>query len=448
MGNLDSEFKNTPIDSEIVKQKIIESGLQSIGRATIREIYRLVSNIEEATGEKFIRMEMGIPGILSPQIIIDAEIDAIKRGVNSVYPMLEGVTELKHEISKFIKLFLNLEVDYNGCIPTVGSLQGSMSSFISIDNMWEDRDTVLLIDPGFPLHRQQLNILGKKSESFDVYNFRGDKLKEKLESFLSKGHIHSILYSNPNNPSWICFTEKELKIIGELANKYDVIILEDLAYFGMDFRKDYSIPGEPPYQPTVANYTDNYILIISCSKIFSYPGPRIGMMVISNKLQNLRRPALKRFFATDSLGYSILYGAIYALSAGCGHSAQYGLLAILKALNSGEHNYREDVIEYGKKAHIMKKLFTDNGFDIVYDKDDGTPIADGFYFTISYPLFTGKELIEKLLYYGISAITLDITRSERHEGLRACVSLVQRNQFPILESRLKRFHENYPLPNK
>lgn len=446
MNNPITDVKNTPIDFSIVEQAIKDSGLPNVGKATIREIVRLINVIEEKTGEKYVRMEMGIPGMLTPKIGMDAEIEAIKRGVNSKYPMLEGVTELKHEISRFVKLFLNQDVEVNACIPTVGSLQGSMASFIAIDNMWEDRDTVLFIDPGFPLHKQQLDILGKKVESFDVYDYRGDKLQEKLESFLSQGHIHSILYSNPNNPSWICFTEKELKIIGDLANKYDVIILEDLAYFGMDFRKDYSIPGEAPYQPTVANYTDNYILLISGSKAFSYPGPRLGMIVISNKLQHLKRAPLKRFFSTDCLGYSILYGCIYALSAGASHAAQYGLLAILKALNDGDYNYREDVIEYGKKAEIVKKMFTDNGFEIVYDSDDGTPIADGFYFTVSYPGFSGEQLIEKLLYYGVSAITLDITRSLRLEGLRACVSLIQRDQFPALESRLRKFHEDYPLP--
>lgn len=446
MNNPITDLKKTPIDYNIVQQTIKDSGLPSVGKASIREIVRLINIIEEKTGQKFVRMEMGIPGMLTPQIGMDAEIAAIKRGVNAKYPMLEGVTELKHEISRFVKLFLNQDVDINACIPTVGSLQGSMASFIAIDNMWEDRDTVLFIDPGFPLHKQQLDILGKKVESFDVYDYRGDKLQEKLESLLSQGHIHSILYSNPNNPSWICFTEKELKIIGDLANKYDVIILEDLAYFGMDFRKNYSIPGEAPYQPTVANYTDNYILLISGSKAFSYPGPRLGMIVISNKLQKLKRAPLKRFFSTDCLGYSILYGCIYALSAGASHSAQYGLHAILKAINDGEYNYRDDVIEYGHKAKIIKKIFLDNGFDIVYDSDDGTPIADGFYFTVSYPGFSGEELIEKLLYYGVSAITLDITRSLRSEGLRACVSLIQRDQFPTLESRLRKFHEDYPLP--
>ena len=111
--------------------------------------------------------------------------------------------------------------------------------------------------------------MGAKLEAFDVYDYRGDKLKEKIESYLKKGNIANIMYSNPNNPSWICFTEKELRIIGELANKYNVVVMEDLAYFAMDFRKDYSKPGLPPYQPTVAKYTDNFILLISSSKAYS-----------------------------------------------------------------------------------------------------------------------------------------------------------------------------------
>jgi hypothetical protein len=117
---------------------------------------------------------------------------------------------------------------------------------------------------------------------------------------------------------------------------------------------------------------------------------------------------------------------------------------MLKAANDGIYNFVNDVREYGEKAKVMKKLFTDNGFKIVYDRDEGEPLADGFYFTISYPGLTGEELIEEMLYYGISAISLLITGSERSEGLRACVSQVQRSQFSDLEYRLKKFHEDHP----
>jgi aspartate/methionine/tyrosine aminotransferase len=437
------KMRNTPIDAEVVKNEIIESGLEKIGKGSIREIVRLVNRLEQKTGEKFIRMEMGVPGLNPARVGVEAEIKALKKGVASIYPNIEGISGLKKEISRFIKLFLDTDIKPEGCIPTVGSMMGTMASFMVANRNDQTKEGTLFIDPGFPVQKQQVRVLGHEYWSFDIYDFRGPKLRSKLLTYFKTGRISSILYSNPNNPSWICFTDEELKIIGELANEYDVIVIEDLAYFGMDFRKDYSKPGEPPYQPTVAKYTDNYILLISSSKAFSYAGQRVGMMAISDKLFKRKYPDLLRYYTSEGFGYSVIYGALYTLSAGVTHSAQFGLEGILKSVNSGKYNYVEDVKEYGEKAKIMKKLFLNHGFKLVYDKDIDQPIADGFYFTISYPGFSGVDLLEELIYYGISAISLDITGSSREEGIRACVSLVRREQFGLLEERLKRFNEDH-----
>ncbi len=182
---------------------------------------------------------------------------------------------------------------------------------------------------------------------------------------MKTGKVSSILYSNPNNPSWICFTDEELQIIGDLATRYDAVVIEDLAYFGMDFRKDVSVPGEPPFQPTVAKYTDNYLLLISCSKTFSYAGQRIGLMVISDKLFYRRYPDLLRYYSSDMFGYAMIFGALYALSAGASHSAQYAVTAILKAANEGKFNIVDEVREYEQRAKIMKALFIKYGFNLL-----------------------------------------------------------------------------------
>ncbi len=436
-------MRNTPIDFNIVNEKIKESGLNSVGTGTIREIKKLIDEIEGATGKKYIRMEMGVPGIPPAPVGVNAQIDALKNGVAAVYPNIQGLQVLKNEASRFIKLFMDVDIDPAGCVPTVGSMQGGFAAFLTLSRIDKNKDTTLFIDPGFPVHKMQHKVLDIKYESFDVYNYRGDKLREKLESYFKTGKIHSVLYSNPNNPSWICFTDDELKTIGELANKYNVVILEDLAYFGMDFRKDYDKPGEPPYQPTVAKYTDNYILFISSSKIFSYAGERIGIMAISDNLFNAHYPDLKRYYVNDKLGYSMIFGTLYPLSSGTSHSAQYALTALLKAANDGEFNFVDYVKEYGRKAHEMKRIFTENGFKIVYDTDVDQPIADGFYFTFSYPGMDAEELLNELIYYGVSAISLLITGSERKEGIRACTSLVQTEQFTDLEKRLKQFNEDH-----
>lgn len=186
-------------------------------------------------------------------------------------------------------------------------------------------------------------------------------------------------------------------------------------------------------------------MLISSSKVFSYAGQRMAVAVISDYIYNRSYEQLKQRFGVDKYGIAITYRILYALSSGATHSSQYAMAAMLKAANEGTLNIVEGVREYGERAKKMKELFTRYGFNIIYDKDMDEPLADGFYFTIGYPGMKGGELIEKLLYYGISAITLSSTGSEHVDGLRACVSQVRMSQMPKLEERLKKFHAAYPL---
>lgn len=436
---------NIPFNRELVDEIISKNKTKRVGAASIREVKKIIDDVEQATGEKFIRMEMGIPGIPASQIGIEAEIQALRDGVASIYPDIYGTAELKKETSLFVKNFINLDVPEDSCVPTVGSMQGGYAAFLTLTKMHPTKNKVLFIDPGFPVQKLQCRIMGIETEQFDVYDYRGEKLREKLESYLSKGDIACILYSSPNNPAWFCFNEEELQIIGELSNKYDTVVIEDLAYFAMDFRHDYSKPGVAPYQPSAGHWAKKYLLLISGSKAFSYAGQRIAVMIISPELYNFESELLEKYFAQKSFGRAMVFGALYALTSGTAHSPQYALTALFKAANDGKFNFIEDLKDYEKKAHIMKKSFTDNGFKIVYDKDLDVDIADGFYFTFGYPGMTGVELLDELVYYGISAISLSITGSTRGEGVRACVSLVPHELLPDLEIRLKKFHEDHPI---
>ncbi len=432
-------MKNLPLSKDYIAGFAKKFGLDNLGKATIREIVGMVNFIQEDSGIPFFRMEMGVPGLNPPEVGVNAEIDALKRGVASDYPMVDGIKPLKQEASRFIKNFMNTDISPESCVPTVGSMQGGYASFLLCGNIDPQKDTALFIDPGFPVQKQQFKVLNQKYESFDVYNFRGKKLRDKLESYLKNGNINSIIYSNPNNPTWVCLTEEELQIIGDLANKYDVIVIEDLAYFAMDFRKDMSKPGKPPYQSSVSKYTDNYILLISSSKAFSYAGQRLAITAISDKIYNRKYAPLRERFGADEFGYTFVLRIIYSLSSGVSHSAQYALAAMFKAANEGKFNFVEFVKEYGERASIMKKMFTGAGFDIVYDTDIDKPIADGFYFTISYPGMSGGELLEALIQVGISAIALDNTGSNRSEALRACVSQIGLDRMDELKERIELF---------
>ncbi|MBQ5509542.1 MAG: pyridoxal phosphate-dependent aminotransferase, partial [Prevotella sp.] len=392
---------------------------------------------------EFIKMEMGIPGLPASQVGVDAQIKALEDGIAHSYPDIQGYPELKKEASRFVKAFINIDISPESCVPVCGSMQGTFASFLTCSQANPEKDTVLFIDPGFPVQKMQLQVMGVKYETFDVYDYRGEALREKLESYLKTGRICAIVYSNPNNPSWICFREEELQIIGELATQYDAIVMEDLAYFAMDFRKDLSTPFEPPFQVSVANYTDNYILLISGSKAFSYAGERIGVTCISDKLFHRHFPALANRYEGLPFGLVFSTRMLYALSSGTSHSAQYAMAAMLKAASDGTYNFREEIKEYGKRAHLLKKIFCKHGFYVVYDKDLDEDIADGFYFTIGYPGMTSGELAHELMYYGVSAICL-ITTGSHQEGLRVCTSFIADHQYDQLEERMAIFEKNNP----
>ncbi len=433
-------MKNTLIDTTAVEQAIERMGIADFGKATIREVVAIASDLEKSTGNEFVHMEMGVPGLPAAQVGVDAEIAALQRGVASIYPIIDGLPELKSEASRFVKAFVGVEVAAQGCVPVVGSMQGTYTSFLVCGQCREGKDTILFIDPGFPVQKQQISVMGYKYESFDVYDFRGESLRDKLEGYLKNGNIAAIIYSNPNNPSWICLDETELQIIGELSNLYDTIVLEDLAYFAMDFRKDLGKPFEAPYQLSVANYTDNYILLISGSKAFSYAGQRIGVVAISDKLYHRAYEGLTQRYGGGTFGTVFVHRALYAISSGVSHSAQYAMAAMLKAASDGEFKFLEEVKEYGRRAERMKDIFLRNGFHLVYDTDLGNPVADGFYFTIGYGNMSGGELMKELIYFGVSAISLNTTGSEQ-EGIRACTSFIKENQYALMEDRLALFDQ-------
>ena len=207
---------------ESVRAAATACKVADISRATIGEVLLMAQYLEKETGIPFIRMDQGSPGLPVNHYGVEAEKAALDRGVGSQYPAAAGVPELKHEASRFVKAFLDIDISERSCVPTVGSVAGSYGSFIACTQRTPGKNKVLFIDPGFPIQKSQLRVIGAAWEEFDIYHHRGAALESKLESILSKGDIAAIIYSNPNNPAWICMEEEELAIIGRLATKYDV----------------------------------------------------------------------------------------------------------------------------------------------------------------------------------------------------------------------------------
>jgi aspartate/methionine/tyrosine aminotransferase len=431
----------TPVTSEKFRETLKMMDIPNIASATIRQIMALATTLQDDLGEEFVHLEMGNPGLPASSVGIEAECKALRNGCPNQYPNIVGIKPLKEAGSEFIKAFFNIEIPPRCIVPTVGSMQGTFTLFLLLGQRLPGKNTILFLDPGFPAQHNQVKLLGLEARSVDIYDCRGELLEARLEEALADAKVSAIIYSNPNNPAWTNLTDVEFKILARMAEKHDLIILEDNAYLGMDFRKRYGNPYKEPFIPSIANYTDRYILLVSASKIFSYAGQRISMVCMSPAVADRRYEFCEKFYEMPTFIDSYMYGVLYCASSGTAHSAQYAFAAMLRKAVAGELDFVAETREYGRRAAIAKKMFTDNGFHLVYALDGEEPISDGFFFTVGYPGMTGAELQSNLLRYGVSTISLPSTGSKQ-EGVRVCVSMLNTPEiFNRLNERLKLFNE-------
>ena len=428
---------------ELVAEAARVNHVADLSHATIGETLLVAQYLEQKTGIPFIRMDQGSPGLPANRYGIEAEKKALDAGIGAQYPPAAGISELKEAASQFVKAFIDIDISPRACVPTVGSVAGSFGGFIGCCQRDPKKQKVLFIDPGFPIQKSQLRVLGIEWKEFDIYLYRGKALRAKLEEELQDGDVAAIVYSNPNNPAWISLEEEELRIIGELATLHDVIVMEDLAYFAMDNRRDLSHPYHLPFVRTVARYTDNYLLLLSASKIFSYAGQRIALVCISDKLFDRQFPAFQqRYHDSGMFGPTFIASIQYMITSGCTATTQYGYAEMLKLSCEGKINFVEDTREYAIRAQKMKAIFLRHGFRITYPKDVTEDIADGFFFSLSYPGMTGGELASELIHYGVSSINLDTTGSLQ-PGVRACTSRMREDLYTVLDERMRQFHEDH-----
>ena len=192
-----------PLNKRIVDHTCVDFGIRNaheLGSASIRQLVGVVKDIERATGVEFVHMELGEPGLPAETTGIWAEHEALLRGCGSHYPIITGIPEVKHWGSEFVRAFIGLDIPSECIVPTVGSMQGAFALNLTMSQLDEERDTVLFLDPCFPVQKMQCKVIGVKVASLDIADCRGEALADELEKHFQTGKITAILFSNPNNP--------------------------------------------------------------------------------------------------------------------------------------------------------------------------------------------------------------------------------------------------------
>ena len=135
---------------KLVAEACSACNVSDLSHATIGEILLAAQYLENKTGIPFVRMDQGSPGLPVNRYGVEAEKKALDSGICSQYPAAEGLKGLKEAASRFVKAFIDVDIDPRGCVPTTGSVEGTFAAFIACTQRIPGKNKVLFIDPGFP----------------------------------------------------------------------------------------------------------------------------------------------------------------------------------------------------------------------------------------------------------------------------------------------------------
>ena len=248
---------------------------QRAQEAQFSPIRKFVPYLEEIKkkGIKVFELHIGQPDLKTPQEILKG----IRRFEEKIiaYTPSDGILKVKAAWQKYYK-DVGINFNLSEIIVTVGGSEAILFVFAAICNPGEE---IIVFEPFYTNYNGYASVAGIKLVPLKTVIKTGFHLpsqKEIEEKITSR--TKGILICNPNNPTGTVYSKKELKMVINIAKKYNLFILSDEVYreFVYDGEKHYSIMDFP-------DAISRAIILDSVSKRFSACGARIGCLASKNK---------------------------------------------------------------------------------------------------------------------------------------------------------------------
>ncbi len=238
-------------------------------------IRNLVPYAEEAKkkGHTVYHLNIGQPDILTPEVAMEAIRNTDLNVVE--YSHSAGNETYRRKLAGYYNK-IGIPVDYTNILVTTGGSEAIQFAFLSCLN---PGDEVIIPEPFYTNYNGFAQATGVKIKS--VTSVIGDDFAlppvEEIEKLIGP-KTKAILICNPNNPTGYLYTEKELKHLAEIVEKYDLYFFADEVYreFCYDGHKHLSALSLPGIE-------DRVVLMDSVSKRYSACGVRVGVLVSHNK---------------------------------------------------------------------------------------------------------------------------------------------------------------------
>ena len=236
-------------------------------------IFEIMSRLAEAHGA--INLGQGFPEGLEPAELIEAGVEALRKGPHQ-YPPMMGLPALRRAVAENARRFFGLEADWESeVLITSGATEALCDAFLGLLN---PGDEVILFEPVYDSYGPIIRRAGAVPVPVALEPPHWDLPREKLLAALSP-RTRAIVVNSPMNPIGKVFRADEIRLLADCLLSHDLIAICDEVYehIVFDGRRHASLFSLPDVR-------DRVVRIGSAGKTFSVTGWKVGYVMADARL--------------------------------------------------------------------------------------------------------------------------------------------------------------------
>lgn len=207
-------------------------------------------------------------------------VQGVARGGDQAYTEYRGSADLRETLAAKLADFTGRPICGQDELIITPGTQGAL--FLAIAATVAPGDKVAIVRPDYFANRKLVEFMGGEVVPVQMDYLQAEDcaglVLDQLEEAFHAG-VKTFLFSNPNNPAGVIYSQEEIDQIAELANRYNATVIVDQLYS----RLLYSDSQYTHLRASKIN-PDNLLTIMGPSKTESLSGYRLGVAFGANYL--------------------------------------------------------------------------------------------------------------------------------------------------------------------
>ena len=243
--------------------------MSRLGTETAFEVLNRARALERQ-GKDIIHLEIGEPDFDTPKNVVDAGINALRKGWTHYGPSA-GLPELREAIAQEVSRTRGVKVSSDEVVVVPG---GKPIIFFSILALADVEDEVIYPNPGFPIYESMIRYVGARAVPIRLREERDFGLDVDELASLINDRTRLIILNSPQNPTGGVLSKQDIRDIADAIGDRNIMVLSDEIYSRLVFDGEhYSIMSVPGFQ-------ERTILLDGFSKTYAMTGWRMGYGVM------------------------------------------------------------------------------------------------------------------------------------------------------------------------